>query len=290
MENHPIKTILGLVTAGIAFFFGLTIVFGCYYTIDQKERGILIRNGAVITTLQPGLGFKWPWIERVVEISLENRLSRWEKLEGYSHDQQASHYMISANYQIAADKIVDAFVIYGGEQGVLQRIVAPNVLKISKVVIGQFTAQTSIQDRGRLNLEVTKALQEATAGTPVQITSVNVEDIKFGGEYENSINARMIAEVQVQTLRQNWEREKVSADILRTQANGKADALRASGQAEADRIKFIGTAEAFAIEARSKALGQNANLVTLMQAEKWNGVLPHTMVPGSALPMINLGK
>ena len=40
-----------------------------------------------------------------------------------------------------------------------------------------------------------------------------------------------------------------------------------------------------AIEARAKALGTNPNLVTLVQAERWNGVLPTTMVPGSAVPV-----
>ena len=49
-----------------------------------------------------------------------------------------------------------------------------------------------------------------------------------------------------------------------------------------------GEAEAAAIEARAKALGTNPNLVTLVQAERWNGVLPTTMVPGSAVPFVSV--
>ena len=49
-----------------------------------------------------------------------------------------------------------------------------------------------------------------------------------------------------------------------------------------------GEAEASAIEARAKALGTNPNLVTLVQAERWNGVLPTTMVPGSAVPFVSV--
>ena len=45
---------------------------------------------------------------------------------------------------------------------------------------------------------------------------------------------------------------------------------------------------AAAIEARAKALGTNPNLVTLVQAERWNGVLPTTMVPGSAVPFVSV--
>ena len=41
-------------------------------------------------------------------------------------------------------------------------------------------------------------------------------------------------------------------------------------------------------EARAKALGTNPNLVTLVQAERWNGVLPTTMVPGSSVPFVSV--
>jgi hypothetical protein len=37
-----------------------------------------------------------------------------------------------------------------------------------------------------------------------------------------------------------------------------------------------------------QALGTNPNLVTLVQAERWNGVLPTTMVPGSAVPFVSV--
>ena len=52
--------------------------------------------------------------------------------------------------------------------------------------------------------------------------------------------------------------------------------------------KVQANAEAAAIEARAKALGTNPNLVTLVQAERWNGVLPTTMVPGSSVPFVSV--
>ena len=111
----------------------------------------------------------------------------------------------------------------------------------------------------------------------------------------------MLAEVEVQKLQQNAEREKVQAQITVTQANAKANAVRAEAQANADatrlngeaqasNIRITGEAQAAAIEARAKALGTNPNLVTLVQAERWNGVLPTTMVPGSAVPFVSVNK
>ena len=73
---------------------------------------------------------------------------------------------------------------------------------------------------------------------------------------------------------------------MRREAQAEADAIRLRGDAEATNIKVIGEAQAAAIEARARALGQNPNLVSLVQAERWNGVLPTSMIPGAAVPMI----
>lgn len=283
-----VPRIIGLSTAVIAGLVALMVALGSWFTIDQTERGVLLRNGAIISTEQPGLHFKTPWIESVEKISVVNQLARYEKLEGYSHDQQASHYQISVNYQNKSDRVAEIYSNYGGEKNAAARIITPNVLKFSKVVIGNFTAQTSIQDRGRLNSEITKAIQAATDSSPILITNVNVEDIKFGAEYEASINARMIAEVGVQTLTQNLAREKVNAEITVTKANADADSRLALAAADAKATILRGNADAAAIEAKAKALSQNSNLVTLVQAERWNGILPTTMVPGSAVPFISV--
>jgi hypothetical protein len=51
-----------------------------------------------------------------------------------------------------------------------------------------------------------------------------------------------------------------------------------------------GEAEASAIRARGAALGDNPNLVALVQAEKWNGTLPTTMLPSGSVPMLTINK
>ncbi|MCB1575926.1 MAG: prohibitin family protein, partial [Xanthomonadales bacterium] len=76
--------------------------------------------------------------------------------------------------------------------------------------------------------------------------------------------------------------------ITVTQAKAQADSALAKAQAEAEAIRVRGIAEADAIKARGEALKQNAQLIALTQAEKWNGVLPATMVPGGTVPFLNL--
>ena len=98
----------------------------------------------------------------------------------------------------------------------------------------------------------------------------------------------MEAEVEVQRIQQNAEREKVTAEItvIKAQAEANAQLARATAEAEATRIR--GQAEADAIRARGAALRDNPSLIDLVQAERWDGKLPTTMVPDSAVPFVNV--
>jgi regulator of protease activity HflC (stomatin/prohibitin superfamily) len=193
------------------------------------------------------------------------------------------------NFRATEAKVDELYTQFGGLRGYADRVLFPSVLAHSKIVFGRFNAVTAIQERGRLSQEVQEAVIQA-AGGPVIIEAVQIENLDFSNEYEKSIEQRMLAEVEVQRLRQNAEREKVQAEIVVTQANARANAVRAQAQAEADAIKLRGDAEAQAIAARGKALGENPSLVSLVQAEKWDGKLPATMVPGGAVPMLGLAK
>ena len=100
----------------------------------------------------------------------------------------------------------------------------------------------------------------------------------------------MEAEVEVQRIRQNAEREKVTAEITAIQAEAQAQAQLAESRAKAESVTLLGNAEADAIRAKGAALRDNPALVELTKAERWDGVLPTTMVPNSAVPFIEVAK
>jgi len=80
------------------------------------------------------------------------------------------------------------------------------------------------------------------------------------------------------------------ADIVRTQASADADKVRFAATAEAEAITLRGNAEADAITARAEALKNNAALIELVKAERWDGKLPTTMLPNSTVPFIDAGN
>jgi regulator of protease activity HflC (stomatin/prohibitin superfamily) len=284
----------GIAAAIVAGFVVLAAVLGSWYTVDQTERGVLLRNGAVIGTAQPGLGFKVPLIDSVEKISVRTTTYTWDKMNSYSFDQQP------ADLRASPDKVSDLYAKFGRLDTAVNQVVSPVVNQQVKVVFGRYTAVKAIQERGPLNSAIKDAIAATLKDDPMLIIeSVQLENIEFSANYLHSIEQRMLAEVEVQKLQQNAEREKVQAQITVTQATAKANAVRAEAQANADatrlngeasasNIRITGEAQAAAIEARAKALGTNPNLVTLVQAERWNGVLPTTMVPGSAVPFVSV--
>ena len=116
--------------------------------------------------------------------------------------------------------------------------------------------------------------------------SVQIENIDFSDAYENSVEERMKAEVEVQKVQQNLAREKINADMMRTKAQGEADARLAQAEAQAKSIELVGKAEAEAIRAKSEAMKENPNYIQMLQAEKWDGKLPVTMIPNGSLPIL----
>lgn len=98
----------------------------------------------------------------------------------------------------------------------------------------------------------------------------------------------MLAEVEVQKLKQNAEREKVQAEIVVIQAKAEAEKVRQAATAEADAIRLKGEAESLSISARGKALSANPSVIDLVRAERWNGTVPTTMIPGGAVPFVQL--
>ena len=284
MTNQSIRY---AVMSGVAFLISLLALWGSWYTIDQGERGVILTNGAIVGVAAPGLGFKFPFISSVVKITVQDQATLYDGLQAYSKDQQTATMRLSVSYQIPEAEVSTIYADYGSVANLVFRQLDRQVPKVLEEVFGQFNAVTAVQDRTRLGVTVQAALQAAVDG-PILIKSVQIENIDFSSAYEKSIEDRMLAEVSVQKIRQDAEREKVQAEIVVIQARAAADATVAQAEAKATGTRLAGDAEAAAIRAKAAALADNPALIGLIQAERWNGALPTTMVPGSTVPFLRM--
>lgn len=301
-----ITRIVAAIVAFCAFLAFIMVVFGGWYTVDQGERAVLLRNGAVVSMSEPGLHFKLPWVEDYVRINVQQHSLRWAcvrdtaggmnalcssgdlpAMQAYSQDQQPADLRVSVNYHVPVAEAANVYSNYGSVEALADRIIARKAPQAVKTVFGQFTAVSVIQDRAKFNAEVADGVAKAIDG-PVIIDSVQVEDVSFSSSYEQTVEARMVAQVEVQKREQELAQKKIEAQITVTQAQAQADSALAIAKANAEAVRIQGDAQASAIKARAAALADNPLLVQLTASERWNGVLPSTMLPGSALPFISV--
>ncbi|HTT70587.1 MAG TPA: prohibitin family protein [Anaeromyxobacteraceae bacterium] len=279
------RIVLGVVVLVALVTFGL----GSWYTVNAGERGVQTRFGSIVKVTGPGLHFKAPWIDDVTKINVQTTWVEWRnegpgkdhRMEGYSHDQQPVLMSVKIPYHAKPDEasIREIYAQYHDTKGFAEAIIIPRAAEAVKTTFGQFTAISVIQDRQDYNNKAQAAVLASVGNGPVILDGVNIYDIKFSDVYEKAVEARMQAEVAVQQMKQNLEQKKLEADMVVVKAT-----------ADATAVKLAGDAQAAAIRARSDALRDSPRLVELTAAEKWDGHLPQTMIPGGALPFIHLGQ
>lgn len=293
------KLIRNAVIGGVSLI-ALT-VGGCnsFYTVEQGERGIHTRTGALVTIKQPGFHGKIPFIDGVQKIEVREQPIEWKfdsvantdsRMESYSKDQQPADIAVTVTWSIPGDEatVADIFTTYGSRERLYRAVVLPKATEAVKNVFGTYDAVTVIQQRAKFNLDVSNALKALLVGYPIEISAVQVQDISFSDAYEAAVEARMMAQVEVQKREQQKQTEQINADIAVIKAKAEAERITLSGEAQARVTRVRGEAEADAIKARADALASNGKLIDLTAAERWDGKLPTTMVPGSAVPFLSV--
>ena len=165
-------------------------------------------------------------------------------------------------------------------QAAVDRVVTPRVQDEVKVVFGRFNAKTAIEERGRLGVEMEDAIRAGMKGSGLILETLQVEEIDFSKAFEQSIEDRMKAEVEVAKLQQNLEREKVQANIVRTQAQAKADAILAQARAR------LGRQQKGRGRARQHARSEGAHQLRDAGGDRGSALIVHFCLPQSGVATI----
>ena len=278
------RGILKLTCFACVLCFLASALLGCFYSVESGERGILLRFGDVVGIEEPGLHFKLPFVEQVKFLSVRSH-NVSVKTSIYSSDTQAADVKLSVNFQLNPSDVRKVYVTYGKDYE--ERIIIPQIQSQCKDAFGTFSAVNIVRSRDTVAKKIYENLTSYLKSQGIDVTSVQIENIDFSREYEKSVEERMKAEVEVARLQQGLEQEKIRANMTRTKMQGEADAKIIQAKADAEAVRLRGEAEAAIITAKVNALNQaGSNYINLVQAEKWNGVLPQTMLPNQSIPVI----
>lgn len=287
-----IKKFIGLTGVGILTMMAFIAILSSTSTVDQSERGLIFFNGKLVRVVDPGLTFKTPFVETIKRMSMQQQTASMSDVQTYTKDQQKVLAHISVTFRLPHDpkELVDFYETFNNEENFITKVLHRNITSQLQSAFGRYTASEIVRNREVFNTTFEQLLRERLVNVPVEIVSIQVENIKFSREFEERIENRMRAEIEIETRKQNLETEKLNAEIARTKADGEADALLSKRKAEAEAIKLMGEAEAEAIKAKTEALAKSQEIVGYITAEKWDGKLPETMIPNGSVPFLDVNK
>lgn len=251
--------------ASIVGLIVLIVVFGSFGTIGAGERGVKTRFGAVVGTMEQGLYFKLPIVEGVVAMDVQTQKEQVD-VEAASSDLQDVHTVIALNYNVMPEKVSTLYVNVGEEYK--SRIIDPAVQEAVKASTAKYTANDLIQNRPAVRDAIQKDLATKLAESFLQVSDVSIVDFKFSDVFNKAIEAKVTAEQNALAAKNKLD--QVQFEAQQTVATAKAQA------------------EAIQIQAQAINSQGGADYVMLQIAKQWDGHLPTTMVPGGALPFLNI--
>lgn len=248
-----IAKLVGLV-AGV-IILGI-FLFGSFRTVDAGYTGIVTRFGKVVRTTDSGLILKWPLIEKVIKMDTRTQKEEMDA-SAATKDMQDVNAKIVVNYSITKETALEIYNRLGTDYK--DNIIVPATSESFKAGISQYTAEELIKNRAEAKEEILETLKGRLAENGITISDLNIVDLNFSDAFNQAIEAKAVAQQQVETARQELERAKIDAEKKKTEAEGEAAAQRA----QQDTLTEL--------------------MVKKMWIEKWNGQLPSTMTDDAGI-------
>lgn len=294
-----------LTIAGVAVAAVLLGGFLSTNVIDEGEKGVVLTFGEISKTWDPGLHFKLPFVQSLKTYSTRVQKTKFGRdindersnsplLSAYSSDQQIiESYSLSVTWAYDPMQIEKVYKYFGtaSSDAVFTTVVSPTVIQTTKAILGQYTAQTIVQERTKLDAQIEEALKTELKDFPINILSVQFEDVNFSRRYEDMLEQTAQKKMEIEKANNELQRIQIESRQQVAQAEAQNQAIKLQADAKAYQIRVEAEAEADAIKMRAEALKSNPELVDLTIAEKWNGTVPQTVVAGegkSVVPLMNI--
>lgn len=225
-------------------------------------------SGIKETVLKEGLNFVVPFIDNVIVFDVRVQKSD-VKASAASRDLQDVSTDVVLNFRPRPEAIQKIYKNYGEDYEM--KVISPAVQESVKAVIATYTAEQIITKREELKQKVQDQLRTMIASADLDLVQTYIINFEFSKGFSQAIEAKQIAEQSALKAQRDLERVRFEADQKLAQAEAEAKGLRL--QKDAITPELIQLRK---VEMQTKAI------------EKWNGVLPTSMIPNATLPFLNL--
>jgi membrane protease subunit HflC len=276
----------------------LILIAGSFMIVQPTEMAGKRRLGQVVVDqpLGPGLHFKLPLIEQIDKLQVSLETYGINHLSVNTIDNQPIAIAVGLTYRIPAAAVLKLLYEVGRAGNVdigenFQRIIADRTAKI----FAQQNTTTISENRERLSSSLRQLLATDLGRLyGIEVIDFQIAQITYSDSFRASVEAAVKAaentvnrirfEAQQAVARANGEAE---AKLKLADADRQAAILAAQGRAEAIRLE--GETRSAVLTRYADLLRGNPTVVDLVRADRWNGVLPATLLEGSGgVPLISL--
>jgi len=264
------RTILILIVLLILFI----VLWGSFAIVPAGHRGVVLWWGSVEKRIMgEGLNFKVPIAERVIKVDVKVQPHPFKEIDASSKEYQMVKMTGMMNFHIDPSFVNDLYQKVGLDFA--DKVIDPAFNDFVKEVVPTYPIGEILPKREEIRKRAMGKLGENLARYHIIVDDIYFANIRFSPEYERAIEAKQVAQQQVETQRQVLAQREIEAQQKVATAKGEAESILvvAQGQAKAN-------------DALSRSI--SPILVQYKGIEKWNGILPQ--VSGGAVPFIDLGK
>ena len=236
--------VAGIVTLFLLFVLAI-IGYSSVFTVDMTEQALVVRLGDPVRVVtEPGLNFKAPFIDTVINID-----KRILDLENPSQEVIASDQKRLVVDAFARYRIKNALQFYQSVGSIqAANIQLTTLLNASlRRVLGEVTFIQVVRDeRETLMARIRDQLDHEAGGYGIQVVDVRIRRADLPEQNSQAVYQRMQTERQreaaefraqggqkAQEIRSNADRE---ATVLVAEANSTAEQVRGDGDGERNRL------------------------------------------------------
>jgi regulator of protease activity HflC (stomatin/prohibitin superfamily) len=278
-----------LITHIVILLVLITLVMASVFRVPEGHVGIVTRWSKAHHQEGPGLQFKNPISEKVKLIEIRERRSM-ETLAAATKNQLPATVDIAFNWKISAETAFDLYIKFGSLEQFESRILDPRLRQAAKSAIPLYNADELIRDRQGAATEIFDIMVVLVSDYDVSISPPQIENISLPGSYMEAILKKERSREESVQEQYNLDKQKLVAQQEVQSAEAERDAAFVRADGESYRITTVATAEAAAIREVESALSNNPLYIEYIQASRWNGILPSTILGSDTSMLMSLGK
>jgi len=222
---------LGIIIIVVAILLSMGI-----RRVNQYERGLVERWNAYERTVNPGLRYIVPFVQRIYRVNMREQVIDVPPQEIITEDNVVVTIDAVVYYQII-DPVKALYEIEDFELAIVK--LAQTTLRN---IVGEMSLDTCLTSREKINVELRKVLDEATDKWGTKVNRIEVQRIDPPSDIQTAMHKQKTAEQERRQLRLLATGRKEAAlqdregTILRAQGDAKAIELVATAQAEAVKV------------------------------------------------------